>query len=388
MKNVLVYIAPFRKYLLLLLSMGILLSFAGYWYFSTQNTQTETPGSQITLKEHTFDECLDTADIALKVTCWTEFLEYTMHTQGMLRTFEIFTEVYRADPDFVAQGCHGAVHVLGEIAYDIYRDNGDIRFSEETSACGYGFYHGFLGKLLQERPDIEEAVAFCESLKSSPDNDNERIFTTCFHGIGHGMVEETPLPEYYWGNTQRLLVPALKTCGTLPEPYQQRECADGAFNGLSQFMIRNQYEFSYNSEDPLAWCDQFKENRINFTSCNFETAQSFAATVIEDDVKEIIPFLEGLDTEIQLMVLDIAVGGLMQEDVIKEDNSDYFVQCRVFETPQMRRACLNGAVGGLLEHGEPGNEAEKPIAFCASPIATQDEKIVCEELLASYLSAR
>lgn len=333
-----------------------------------------------------FQRCLQTTDIPLKVSCWTEFIEQKMYSEGLGKTFEIFTDIYKADPDFVAQGCHGAVHVIGEIAYDIYKNDGDIQFSEETTACGYGFYHGFLGKLLHEKPDIAEAVQFCESLKSSPENDKERIFTTCFHGIGHGMVEETPLPEYYWGNIEALLIPALKTCGTLPEAFQQRECADGAFNGLSRFMTNNEYGFTYNLEDPLGWCSQFKESRINYLSCNFEMAQNFAALIIEE-AEEVLPFLDGLDEETQIMVTDIAVGGLLQEDVIRDDNSDYFLQCREFPSPQLHRACLNGVVGGMLEHGEPGNEEAKPMAFCASPIATEEEKIICNELLASYMKA-
>jgi hypothetical protein len=369
-----------RPYMLPLLAGLVLISIAGVWLFGRDAepiaaTKTETP---------TFDACLGTEDIPLKVSCWTAFFEHTMQTEGLQKTFEVFAKIYKADPAFVAEGCHGAVHVIGEMAYDIYRNDGDIQFSEETTACGYGFYHGFLGKLLHEKPNLEDAVRFCESLKSSPQNDKERIFTTCFHGIGHGMVEETPLAEYYWGNIDALLIPALETCGTLPEAYQQRECADGAFNGLSRFMTAGEYGFSYNTEDPLGWCGRFKENRINYTSCNFEMAQNFAATIIEKP-GEVLPFIEGLDHETQIMVVDIAVGGLLQEDVVNDDHSDYFIQCRVFETPELKYACLNGVVGGLLEHGEPGNESAKPTAFCASSIATEEERASCNKILTSYL---
>lgn len=329
-----------------------------------------------------FDGCLATADISLKVVCWTTFLENKMHSEGLKKTFEAFTLIYKADPDFVAYGCHGAVHSIGEIAYDVYSRGEQIEFSKDASACGYGFYHGFLGKLLHERPDMNEAVAFCESLRSSVND--EIAYKTCFHGIGHGMIEEEPLAEYYWGNFEALLDPALKTCSFLPEAFQQRECADGVFNGLNAFMSNDKYGFTYDKVEPFKWCDRFKDNRIHFVSCHFETAQSFSQQNMISNVEEVLPFIEALDSELQTTVVDIAIGNLMQSDIIKEDNSNYFKECSIFDPSSLEYTCLNAIVGGFFAYGEPGNESQKAQVFCDSSVATQKQKVWCQEIYKSY----
>jgi hypothetical protein len=338
------------------------------------------------LSAQAFEKCLETQDVAVKVSCWTEFIEQKMYSEGLEKTFESFREIYKADPVFVAEGCHGAVHSIGEIAYAFYKSGGQILFSEDASSCGYGFYHGFIGKLLHEKPDIQEAVKFCGSLQSELNGYDETAYNTCFHGIGHGMVEEEPLSEYYWGNFDALLVPALKLCSTLPEEFMKHQCVDGAFNGLNKFMVHGLYGYTYNTADPFAWCDQFKDNRINFMSCHFETAQSFVPKgVITEDLTTILPYIEELDQELQIMVLDTAIGNFMQSDIIKEDNSKYFRQCAAFTDPIYARACLNGIVGGFFAYGEPGNEAKKAQVFCDSPAATEDQRLLCKELMVSYV---
>ncbi len=359
-------------------------------HISPQYTGTITVSSDSSSQDSTgttsFEKCLGMKDVALKTSCWIDFLQEEMYREGLQKAFEMFTLIYRSDPDFVAVGCHGAVHTLGEAAYDLYRNGDKVEFSESTTVCGYGFYHGFLGKLLHEKPDMEDAVKFCESLRDSASGSRgSAIFSTCFHGIGHGMVEESPLPEYYWGNAAALMDPALKACSTLPEAFQQRECADGAFNGLTRFMISDKYDFTYDAKDPLGWCSRFKDNRIYFVSCNFEMSQHFAVRVIHEGVKDIVPFLEGLDEEVQAIVVENAVAGMMQADVVRDDNSDYFEQCRIFTNAALNRACLHGVVGGFFGHGEPGNEAKKAIEFCASSVATEAERKSCDGLVKAYM---
>ena len=336
-----------------------------------------------------FDQCLHMSPINLKVACWAAFLDHKMQTEGVIKAFEVFTEVYNADPEFVAMGCHGAVHLMGEGAYDLYKKGGKVDFTSNTTVCGYGFYHGFLGRLLRDRPDLDEAVLFCDALRDSYEpSQGDSIYRTCFHGIGHGMVEETPLPEYYWGKAEALIDPALKACSLLPEAYQHRECADGAFNGLTRFMVNDLFGFTYNTEDPLGWCERFKDNRINYVSCNFELSQHFATQdeiMHNRNMADILPFLEGLDREVQVIVVETAVGGLIQSDVIREDNSDYFRKCEVFTEEALHYACIRGLVTGFFNFGEPGNEAPKARAFCASEEATDWQRSVCEEALASYV---
>lgn len=341
-----------------------------------------------TLEVVTFDECLHMSPIGMKVSCWTVFLDHKIQTLGVVEAFKVFTDVYNADPEFVALGCHGAVHLMGEEAYDLYKEGGTVEFATTTTVCGYGFYHGFLGKLLHDKPDLNEAVKFCEALRDSYNGGgHDGIYQTCFHGIGHGMVEESPLPEYYWGNADALIDPALKACGLLPTADQQRQCADGAFNGLTRFMVFSLFGFTYNTDDPLGWCERFKNNRINYVSCYFELSQHFATQekiMHGGNIADILPYIEGLDPEVQFIVVETAVGGLMQVGVTKEDNSEYFERCSVFPVFELEYACLRGIVTGYFNFGEPGNEAPKAREFCSSPNATEKQRAACEEILATF----
>ena len=337
-------------------------------------------------EDATFKLCLEMPKGSEKTSCWGDFVKYQVHTHGVQDAFEALGEAYNTDQDFAAE-CHGAVHEIGDAAYDLYIEGKSINFSSDTTVCGYGFYHGFLGRFFNDNPDITEAVAFCESFTGETPGITDSLITNCFHGMGHGMVEEEPLPEYYWGNKDRLLDPALAACGKLPGVHEQRQCFDGVFNGFGAFMHSNKYGFTFDPKQPFLLCDEYADQQLVFVSCYFEMAQSFAARVVGYDVEKIKLYIENVDEEIQDIVISVAVAAMMQSQVLREDNSDYFQRCQTFEAAHRERSCLHGVLNGFFAHGEPGNEAEKAYIFCAAPNATEEQGLMCEELLADHISS-
>lgn len=329
-----------------------------------------------------FTTCLETPEISEKITCWEAFIGDIVQSQGITAAFKMFTEVYKADPEFVSYGCHGVAHVIGENAYSLYQKDSDIKLTEDTAVCGYGFYHGFIEKLLHDNPDLDNVKEFCNELTLLLGDADAGIRTNCFHGIGHGLVEEDPLPEYYWGDFDRLLGPAHKLCHSVTDvPAEVRECVDGTFNGLMRFMVYDRYGFEYNREDPLGWCRRFEDQPIEFESCVFESAQHFAMLVVDYDVSKIPQFMEGFSEEFQKMVVSTAVAGMMQRDIIRADNSDYFQKCASLNSDVLEKSCIDGVLNGFSAHGEPGNERQKAVEFCDAPVATSEQAQYCKQVL-------
>lgn len=346
-----------------------------------------TTGVAVRNDPETFDTCLHENNLSLKITCWNEYLRTQISQRGVAAAFVALKQVYNADPEFVSYGCHGAVHEIGEAAYAVYQEEGDLALDADTGVCGYGFFHGFMEQLLYDNPNLDNAREFCDGLTAKLGGELRGIRTNCFHGIGHGMVEEDPLPEYYWGNLGALVDPALEVCSRIsPERGEVRECADGAFNGLMRFMVYDKYGFEYNENDPLTWCDRYRDNEIFFESCLFESAQHFASQVINYDIARIVPFIEGYDESLQSMMVRTVVAGMLQRDIVREDNSDYFSRCWVLPTDALQQSCLGGVLNGFIAHGEPGNEQQKAKQFCESPQATKEQADLCHRLLTAYSS--
>jgi hypothetical protein len=55
---------------------------------------------------------------------------------------------------------------------------------------------------------------------------------------------------------------------------------------------------------------------------------------------------------------------------------NYSKGCRVLPE-NLRETCLDGVIWGLLYHGPPEKEYEKPLKFCESKIFSEDERDFC-----------
>jgi hypothetical protein len=323
-----------------------------------KNFSEETNGS--------YTVCVEMSETNEKVSCWYDLILKVFDEEGLKNAFALLEIAHEVDPDFISLGCHGVVHEIGDYAFAAYMKDDSFEFIKETSTCGYGFYHGFLEQLLHENPDISLAREFCRNLTiQGKESDSARV--TCFHGIGHGLVAEEPLPEYYWGNHLVLMDEGLRVCDVISDVLAEvSECVDGVFNAVILFKSQNKYGYSYDITNPFGWCDDFKENSLYYKFCIYESSQDFAVSVLMKDMSGVWGYIKNLDVHLQEIVVHIAVAGMMQGDIIQPDHSSYVQHCLDVDQAHLYSSCIDGVMLGFSAHGETEKRVLQAYKFCRS----------------------
>lgn len=127
-----------------------------------------------------------------------------------------------------AAGCHSLAHAVGETAFLLFVEKKPFEIGDGAGVCGYGFYHGFLEKMVHSTGDSKEAAAFCDYAdRATGDRD---AAAQCFHGIGHGLVADpAAIPSL-----KEAVPAALAACSAIaPDEERYFRCASGVFNAWS-----------------------------------------------------------------------------------------------------------------------------------------------------------
>lgn len=329
-------------------------------------------------------DCSDLSSLGLQEQekCWDLRLYEAFAAGGAEGAMEEFEKLYNSSPAFVAKGCHWYAHRVGEEAYGRVRNGGELDLPGSVVSCSYGFVHGLLEHLFREEQDASKAVALCEELTETHQDTLPRIRLNCFHAIGHGFTDDPP-PSELWGNAQGVIQKPLQACATISEnALETKECYDGAYNTLVNFMTENQYGLWMDLEDPLGFCkEQLPQHQW---SCYYEFSQ-ILDSASGRDITKIAEFTEGIkNRQIAGMIINTAAAGLMQPGIAEADFARYATDCQALGSP-LSQDCVRGMVGGLMAHGEPGKEYEKGTAFCAVARLGALEREACYQNLAAKI---
>ena len=327
------------------------------------------------------EDCKTLQAVAEKQKCWDDVLELTLDNEGLDKAFAIFGELYQSDPE-IPKACHGWSHVLGKAAYDQFAQQKDVILRKETSYCGYGFFHGFIERLLQESHDLQKTKEFCDYASAKLKNEARGVYYNCVHGIGHGSVdiEDSRL----WGNFQAMIRPGLDNCESIFENSADlRTCVDGAFNAMQQYVYRGEYDLVFNRDDLFSICrdepEQYKE------SCYFEFV-GLISDVTKNDFQKASDLL--LQEKISAKVATVAIrkmsADFMQNDIVNPDYQKNIINCRRL-AEYLRIACTEGIAIGLISHGEPSKEYVKGLDFCKKNYLTENEKNICYQKIVGQL---
>ncbi|XKT74459.1 MAG: hypothetical protein ACJKTH_03830 [Patescibacteria group bacterium UBA2163] len=324
--------------------------------------------------------CIERSDelsASEKQACWERELANTLETEGVKESFALFEELYENEPEFSSIGCHWMAHKLGEVEYGLYlghKDMSKLEFPPETSYCGYGYYHGFLEHFLRDEPDYDLALEICENLTGRED-ELPWIQLNCYHAIGHGFVPE-PLNIEDWGNTEKLVAPALTACDRLKETPLREQCLQGAFNVIADWMWNNQFGLHYSDDKPFILCASFESDEIA-RACYYEVAMKLNTEVnidmgmIYEKHISTIP-----DDLIAGTIINSFAAGALGARILEDDFSDLVYDCR--RLPQfLQTDCMKGLTGAFAAFGEPNREYEKALDFCRTDILTAHERDVC-----------
>ena len=139
-----------------------------------------------------------------------------------------YAEFLRIGRTLEYKDAHTLSHIIGEI---LYNRSGLAGLSVCTPHFGFGCYHGFAGKFVEERGvgAVNEFVTACKG----PPHDSY-----CEHGIGHGLLA-------YLGDSK--LTEALQLC-----PSGRSGSVGGCYNGVfMEYFVNNLRRESGGSVRPL-----------------------------------------------------------------------------------------------------------------------------------------
>ena len=165
--------------------------------------------------------------------------------RGPKRALAVFeTELVR-DKD-VERDCHRIVHTIGSATYARY--DGDVArtFSEGSSTCASGYYHGILERAfvgITSKAELGEAArGLCLGVGIRRQS---FLDYQCRHGLGHGFMIQTGYD----------LPTALSLCSGLGTGWDRVTCTSGSF--MENVSTRFGYRSSWlDEEDPLYPCNR------------------------------------------------------------------------------------------------------------------------------------
>ena len=313
--------------------------------------------------------------------CWQRQTGEVLKKKGIEAALDLVATLYEENSDFAAS-CHNVIHELGHASYGIYAKSKKFTPTSKTAFCSYGFYHGFMDSLVLDTADATKARDFCLFIKGRLGSEAPDAYLQCFHGIGHGALK---LSANKTRGDERVMLPsAIQFCEKAAEKELERlRCASGIFNTIASAYPKNEYGLSIRKNDPLWFCREQEKFYRGSCSISMNIALLW---LTQGNLSRAGKFVEEIketrEAEQAMLNLAAASGA---KNINKPLYTEYVKLCRSFQE-RLRLNCIQGFAFGLLEHGKPGFEYEKPIQFCSLSQLTEDEKLSCFSYISSYLA--
>lgn len=341
---------------------------------------TDKSGAYISLKESCSN--LGGLDYANRQLCWYQEIKESVKKAGVVGALELFNKLYKNEPLF-SQGCHDAMHLIGDEAYREYRKGKKFNFSLETTYCGYGFYHGFIEAMLYTTGDFSEVRSFCESANSGLEGSIEspNAIYSCYHGIGHSTFDAHN--PYLWGSEVKMVGPAIETCervGAGLAEEKTKQCVTGVFNALGIAYSNHIYNLKMNTEDPTWYCRTLKD--LYKKACYPEVVMAWISSTMgnyEYKFSDGAEFIGGLKDPVgegpAMFALASEFARLHANELT---NIELANLCRGVK-PGLFDSCVTGIELALLNWGTPGFEYKRTLTFCNESQFVGVEKRKCYE---------
>jgi hypothetical protein len=304
--------------------------------------------------------------------CWRGSLLNTLNSKGLSSAFDLLAYYYDNESNFSAE-CHGFTHELGQSSYLIYKKTGKIDLTPKTSYCGYGFYHGFMEVLLQQEGSILNAEKFCNYADKQLSLYNQKTNIACYHGIGHGAVDGSG--KIKWNSPQEFISSALKICKTISNSEKHiYECGTGVFNSLAIVMNSGSFDLNFNG-NPYDICSN--QEKIFQRSC-YEQMNSRVAAISGGDLAKGVKYILKIkDKENAVHAIDQLAPAIISVRV--GHNNSYSNEVNICKSlpDYLRKPCIEGLSGGILEFGEPGQEYVEALNLCKSNTLENIDKKYC-----------
>lgn len=328
---------------------------------------TDSNFSSVTDKQ----TCMQLTTENQQKTCWRFLLENTLKKNGLKKSFVLFRELAQLLPN----ECHQFAHDLGEYAFQAHARGENVQLDEAASFCGYGFWHGFMAKMMKES-DFEAAKKFCESMASSTPELTSTARDNCAHGIGIGLIPDPPPPEL-WGNAQPLIESALRYCSTIEKKdFMIDNCYSGVFHAIIDYMQKKQYGFHFDPTSPLALC--LAQEEQYGVQCYYQVAAKLPS-LTNRNLANVFQLLQQIsDVHVFQHTFALAIMNFINQQMSNEDYLNFLEDCQKLDST-VSNLCITGVIRSLFATGTPEKEYLKGIEFCSSKRLHDQDQLQCFE---------
>lgn len=308
--------------------------------------------------------------------CFDELIRLTVKEKGVEAAYKVFTDMISQGKQ-LPRNCHWTAHRIGEVAFLMYEQGRKLNMSNETSYCGYGFYHGFLEGFLRKYPDTSNIMNFCGEVTEKL---GKMGYYNCVHGIGHGLTEDPPPPETF-GKPDEMLKPGITICEKLfgKDFSNLNLCLTGVYTVIVKFASHNDYGLTWNKDDPFAFCktQPYRYQKACYgeyaPKLDIELNWDFAKfaqvvnTITDDKTKRLVTWV----------ISSVFTSKDIQDDNQKDASDKYVEGCRQNFDDRLRKVCWGGILLGLYSNAEPEKQYLKAFSFCSSSKFNEEEKDLC-----------
>ena len=310
-----------------------------------------------------------------EVECIFKAVEEELRFHSVSSAMGLFSRAYQRSSSFLAVGCHRQAHRVGDLTYyEKYlagaADLDAIDLPQSTTACGYGFYHGFIEHFIQDNPDPRFVTKTCEYLQERLGGVMADIRLTCYHGSGHGfmLAQSERVPKGLWGSVKAFTAYPVEQCEKLEKakPDEIEQCREGIFNVLVDWMELGENGFSMDDRDVFRVCNSVPS--MSHKACYYEMAQKLDG-LAKHDPRQIYALVARIPSEeMRELSFQVGVAGVIQNVIGESDGyTKALEQCAGLPAQDYYKKCLLSIVHGLFEHGEPQREYVKALDVCILP---------------------
>lgn len=318
-------------------------------------------------------ECLARSSKAeISPECWEADVTRVLHKEGIDAAFVLIDKLYKEDPRF-QRSCHDVMHLLGSSAYERYAMDEAVTDHPQASYCGYGFYHGFIEKmLLSEGPTHYDKVReYCESLATPTSGGGSG---SCFHGIGHAIFDT--LDSSMWGDGAAMVEEGTRMCEfALVDTEARIRCASGVHNSFANAMSRLSYSLSYQGFDAIKFCRTLPEE---YRETCFGEVLTGQIRNINLDRAQALDLLRTLTPGERALEYYYYFATEAKRDISHFDSKAYAAACEQLGSEDWTRRCIAGVVQGIREESPTQKTYVIAFPFC-SALTKDTHKTYCTD---------
>lgn len=304
--------------------------------------------------------------------CLNRELDDIITAQGADKAMELLANAARSDDQF-ASSCHDFAHRIGQETYRVFSKGKDIAISPKITYCTYGFYHGFMEAAAQLNGDFKKIAGFCAIIDDKLRATGLDSSAECFHGIGHGAVEEHDVNKKT--DVRLITDKALALCEQATQALDQKiNCASGVFNGIANAYTSGQYGLSINQESPAQICTS--QPAYVKPTCYAFMARVYLALAKGNLLEAITHAQKTAEQEFMDSIVSNAAV-IYAGRYLKENLDPVVSSCHALNNSMWRDACIKGAVIGLAQFSLPEQEFQNGSRLCRLLSLSGAEKELC-----------